>query len=146
MRHMFTVLHTENQDLRREIICLKEEKDQPPTSNAHYRPPGINMPSTSCHGQYRPPFTFNRPSSPTSSTNNDVQIQTRLHQEKAFKNVLTSVATKFNGNALEYAPWKRALSIETENLHLTSTQQLQLLEVRTELEPCLLYTSPSPRD
>ena len=45
------------------------------------------------------------------------------------------MATKFNGNALEYAPWKRALSIETENLQLTSTQQLQLLEVRTELEP-----------
>ena len=36
---------------------------------------------------------------------------------------------------MEYAPWKRALSIETENLQLTSTQQLQLLEVRTELEP-----------
>ena len=85
MRHMFTVLKTENEDLRREIISLKDEKEQPPTSNDHFRPPGISLPHTSCNDQYRPPFPQTRPTSPTSSIANDVLIQTRLHQNKAFK-------------------------------------------------------------
>ena len=63
-------------------------------------------------------------------------IATRLRQEKAFKQLINSTTTKFNGkDVLEYAPWNAALAIETENLQLTSTQFLKLLEVRTELEP-----------
>ena len=60
----------------------------------------------------------------------------RLHQEKAFSKLLHSAATKFNGvEPLEYAPWKRAFILEIENLQLTATQELKLLEARTDLEP-----------
>ena len=36
---------------------------------------------------------------------------------------------------LEYAPWKRALAREIENLQLTPTQKIKLLEARTDAEP-----------
>ena len=67
---------------------------------------------------------------------NQYPIATRLRQEKAFKQLINTTTTKFNGkDVLEYVPWKAALAIETENLQLTSTQFLKLLEVRTEFEP-----------
>merc|ERR1712074_53821 len=43
---------------------------------------------------------------------------------------------KFSGkDVLEYAPWKKALTEEKRNLQLNATQELQLLESRTEAEP-----------
>ena len=60
--------------------------------------------------------------------NNHDPISTRLRQEKAFKQLINTTTTKFNGkDVLEYVPWKAALAIETENLQLTSTQFLKLL-------------------
>ena len=60
----------------------------------------------------------------------------RLHQEKAFAKLLHTAATKFNGkDPMQYAPWKRAFKLEIASLHLTPTQELTLLEARTDLEP-----------
>ena len=52
------------------------------------------------------------------------------------KQVLSAASSKFDGkDALEYAPWKKALTTEIADLQLNATQQLQLLEVRTDLDP-----------
>ena len=125
----------ENHALRLDMARMWERMDQPSTSNAHFRAPGINLPTTSCHGQYRPPFPPTRPSSPTSSTVNDVLIQTRLHQNKAFKQALAATTSRFNGlDAQEYVEWKRTFQLEVADLQLNSTQVLQLLEARTEMD------------
>ena len=60
----------------------------------------------------------------------------RLSVGKAFRSILNAPSLKFDGEeSLEYLPWKRSLEIETEDLQLTATQWLQLLDARTEGEP-----------
>ena len=60
----------------------------------------------------------------------------RLSVGKAFRSILNVPSLKFDGKeSLEYLPWKRSLEMETEDLKLTATQWLQLLDARTEREP-----------
>ena len=78
---------------------------------------------------------FNSPSR-ISLANQDNLITTRLHQSKAFKQALNDPSHKFDGkDAAEYAAWKRNLKSEIADLLLTSIQELQILESRTDLEP-----------
>ena len=64
------------------------------------------------------------------------QILIRLYQSKAFKQALNNPSNKFNGkDAAEYAAWKKNLKCEIADLLLTATQELQILESRTDLEP-----------
>ena len=55
-----------------------------------------------------------------------------LKRNKAFKQILTSKATQFDGtNCLDYKPWKDALLREVAGLDPNAAQWLDLLEVRT---------------
>ena len=63
------------------------------------------------------------------------QILIRLYQQKAFKQALKNVTTKFDGrDIINFAPWKQDLISEIRDLVLTPSQELQLLESRTDLE------------
>ena len=145
MSQTLITLRSDNRCLKEDIACLWDRvlhTPQSPKETHHHR----NPPSPPHNYIPNPPIQNNRPSdlpmiSPVREINQSFgssqdPIATRLRQEKAFKQLINTTTTKFNGkDVLEYAPWKTALSIETENLHLTSTQFLKLLEARTELEP-----------
>ena len=114
------------------ISQLWEERQQAYTQA---RPPGVALPTLQRPSDYRPPFPPRQEFSATGSSQ-ESQIMLRLRQEKAFKSLMNSIAIKFDGkDAMEYAPWKEAFINEKANLHLTAAQELQLLDVRTELEP-----------
>ena len=76
---------------------------QPPNNASHTQ--------TNRAGQEQPPFpNVQHPQLPTTPPplTPEQQITTRLHQEKAFKNLLNATSTKFSGkHVLEYAPWKK---------------------------------------
>ena len=150
MNSMFTIIRDENQHLREGMAqlwdLLAQQRQTPanttpaPTQtnrhqhpSRHPSPPQSNSPSHQTTPTIYHPHTS--PHTPPTKTETE-QITTRLHQEKAFKNLLNASAHKFNGkDVLEYAPWKKALAIELKNIQLSSTQHIQLLEERTELEP-----------
>ena len=141
---MFIVMRDENQRLRTDVVQISQRMDQLQSNRASAQAHPNTHASTQQTNQrtnYRPPF-------PTHShiteqvpgqvpfPAQDQHVTVRLNQDKAFKNLLNATTSKFIGkDVLEYAPWKRALSTETENLQLTPTQKLKLLEARTELEP-----------
>merc|ERR1712074_445480 len=151
MSNMFMSMRTENQTLREEMrrenqsltdglaqmwdmitqsitrqnnltTTLPTSHNQPPNNPQNIQPRNNSQ-------------TIQPPTTPPLHTP-EQQITTRLHQEKAFKNLLNATSTKFSGkDVLEYAPWKKALTAEKENIQLNATQELQLLETRTEAEP-----------
>ena len=64
------------------------------------------------------------------------QLLLRIYQNKAFKQTLKDNYIKFDGrDVTNYNPWKNDLKNEIRDLVLTASQELQILESRTELEP-----------
>ena len=67
---------------------------------------------------------------------NQNQLLIRLYQQKASKQDLKDNSINFDGrDNINYAPWKKDLEIEIRDLLLAASQELLLLESRTELEP-----------
>ena len=67
---------------------------------------------------------------------NQNKLLIRLYQQKAFHQAIKVTSTTFDGKDLiKYGPWKKDLQNEIRDLALTASQELQLLESRTELEP-----------
>merc|ERR1712074_477801 len=145
MSNMFMSMRTENQTLREEMRrenqtltdglaqmwdMITQSITRQNNLNTNALPPHNQPHNTTNNAQ-----TIQPPTTPPLHTP-EQQITTRLHQEKAFKNLLNATSTKFSGkDVLEYAPWKKALTVEKKNIQLNATQELQLLEARTEVEP-----------
>ena len=68
------------------------------------------------------------------------QVTTRLHQEKAFKNLLNATTSKFKGkDILEYALWKKTFAIDKRfSQPYTTLQQEKNNEKRRNLSPLWL--------
>ena len=96
------------------------------------RPPGYRLPNTETTHNYRQPFpqhqgeeAYESSPEPQLPPSQDYQITTRIQQNKAFKQALSSTTSKFNGSdAQEYVEWKRSFQLETSDLKLNSTQML----------------------
>ena len=61
------------------------------------------------------------------------------------QNLIRAPEVKFDGkDSQDYAPWKRALQHEIESLNLTPSQELSLLEARTEDEANIVIKELRP--
>ena len=61
------------------------------------------------------------------------------------QNLIRAPEVKFDGkDSQDYAPWKRALQDEIESLNLTPSQELSLLEARTEDEANIVIKELRP--
>ena len=61
------------------------------------------------------------------------------------QNLIRASEVKFDGrDSQDYAPWKRALQKEIENLNLSSNQELSLLDARTEDEANMVIRELRP--
>ena len=85
------------------------------------RPPGYRLPNKETTHNYRQPFpqhqgeeAYESSPEPQLPPSQDYQITTRIQQNKAFKQALSSTTSKFNGSdAQEYVEWKRSFQLET---------------------------------
>ena len=153
-------MRAENQTLKEELAQMRNRMSQPngnrtvhrETVPSHNNCPLNNAQPTQPHNtgvntqwnQQAPhhtqiPISFHNLEqihSPVSTPSQEQHASIRLQQDKAFQSLIKLTTSKFNGkDVLEYAPWKKSLNHEIENLNLTPTQKIKLIEARTELAP-----------
>lgn len=70
--------------------------------------------------------------SPTRQTAPSSQNTRAISRDKSLKTILSAQVTKYDGlDCMEYRPWKTDLEREVQDLQLTASQWLQLLDKRT---------------